>query len=131
MASGLGALKRTMSLTIFVVFAIFLALISGITYIFSLAPVSAFLLGIFGALFVMLFQYLIGPWIVRLSTGLRYLGRGENPWLEQKVQQLAQESGIPMPRLALVPDYTPNAFVFGRTQRDATLAVNQGLLQRL
>jgi len=47
------------------------------------------------------------------------------------VQQLTQQSGIPMPRLALVPDNTPNAFVFGRTQKDATLAVNQGLLQRL
>ncbi len=131
MASGLGALRRTMSLTIVVVFAIFLALISGITYIFSLSPASAFFLGIFGALFIMLFQYLVGPWIVRLSTGLQYLRPGDNPWLEQKVQQLAQQSGIPMPRLALVPDYTPNAFVFGRTQHDATLAVNQGLLQRL
>jgi len=131
MASGLGALKRTMSLTILVVFAIFLALISFITFIFSLNPVSSFLLGVFGALLIMLFQYLIGPVIVRLSTGLQYLKPGDNPWLENKVQQLAQESGIPMPRLALVPDNTPNAFVFGRTQKDATLAVNQGLLQRL
>src|SRR2546422_4146543 len=131
MASGLGALKRTMSLTILVVFAIFLALISFITFIFSLNPVSSFLLGVFGALLIMLFQYLIGPVIVRLSTGLQYLRPGDNPWLENKVQQLAQQSGIPMPRLALVPDNTPNAFVFGRTQKDATLAVNQGLLQRL
>jgi len=131
MASGLGALKRTMSLTILVVFAIFLALISFITFIFSLNPVSSFLLGVFGALLVMLFQYLIGPVIVRLSTGLQYLRPGDNPWLENKVQQLTQQSGIPMPRLALVPDNTPNAFVFGRTQKDATLAVNQGLLQRL
>src|SRR6058998_2486132 len=131
MASGLGALKRTMSLTILVVFAIFLALISFITFIFSLNPVSSFLLGVFGALLIMLFQYLIGPVIVRLSTGLQYLKPGDNPWLENKVQQLTQQSGIPMPRLALVPDNTPNAFVFGRTQKDATLAVNQGLLQRL
>src|SRR5438309_941346 len=43
MASGLGALKRTMSLTILVVFAIFLALISFITFIFSLNPVISFL----------------------------------------------------------------------------------------
>jgi len=131
MASGLGALKRTMSLTILVVFAIFLALISFITFIFSLNPVSSFLLGVFGALLIMLFQYLIGPVIVRLSTGLQYLRPGDNPWLENKVQQLAQQSAIPMPRLALVPDNTPNAFVFGRSQKDATLAVNQGLLQRL
>jgi heat shock protein HtpX len=36
-----------------------------------------------------------------------------------------------MPRLAISPDPTPNAFVFGRTQKSATLAVHQGLLQRL
>src|SRR5436853_4740334 len=36
-----------------------------------------------------------------------------------------------MPRLAISPDPTPNAFVFGWTQKSATLAVHQGLLQRL
>jgi len=36
-----------------------------------------------------------------------------------------------MPRLAISPDPTPNAFVFGRTRNSATLAVHQGLLQRL
>jgi heat shock protein HtpX len=36
-----------------------------------------------------------------------------------------------MPRLAISSDPTPNAFVFGRTQKSATLAVHQGLLQRL
>src|SRR5947207_13905117 len=44
---------------------------------------------------------------------------------------MASTSGIPMPRLAISPDPTPNAFVFGRTQKSATLAVHQGLLQRL
>ena len=120
-----------MSVTILVVFAIFLALITFVTFIFSLSPTTSFFLGVSGALFIMLFQYLIGPWIVRLSTGLQYLRPGDNPWLENKVRQMSQQSGIPMPRLALVPDNTPNAFVFGRTQGDATLAVNQGLLQRL
>jgi heat shock protein HtpX len=36
-----------------------------------------------------------------------------------------------MPRLAIVPNNTPNAFVFGRTAHSATLAVHQGLLQNL
>jgi len=33
--------------------------------------------------------------------------------------------------LAIVPDPTPNAFVFGRTTRGATLAVHEGLLRQL
>ncbi len=36
-----------------------------------------------------------------------------------------------MPKLAIVPDNTPNAFVFGRTAKDATLAVHEGLLMNL
>jgi len=35
-----------------------------------------------------------------------------------------------MPKLAIVPDNTPNAFVFGRTASGATLAVHEGLLAR-
>jgi heat shock protein HtpX len=59
------------------------------------------------------------------------LKAGENPWLESTVSDLAQKSGIPTPKLAIVPNPTPNAFVFGRTSRDATLAIHEGLLKTL
>jgi heat shock protein HtpX len=59
------------------------------------------------------------------------LKEGENPWLESTVKEFAQKSGIPMPKLAVVPNSTPNAFVFGRTSGDATFAVHEGLLQTL
>ena len=38
---------------------------------------------------------------------------------------------MPIPRLAVVPDSTPNAFVFGTSSRSATLAVHEGLLKGL
>jgi len=82
------------------------------------------------AIFV-LFQFLIGPVIVRFSTRLRYLEPGENPWLESTVKDLADKSGIPVPKLAIVPDKTPNAFVFGRSSKGATLALHEGLLNEL
>jgi heat shock protein HtpX len=59
------------------------------------------------------------------------LAAGENPWLETTVKELADKSGVPMPKLATVPDNTPNAFVFGRTASGATLAVHEGLLKNL
>jgi heat shock protein HtpX len=128
--AGLGALKRTMSLTIILVFAIFLGLLTLIS-VFFLDPMTSLVIGLSGAVLIILFQYLIGPVIVRLASRLHYLAPGENRWLESKVGQLASQSGIPMPRLAISPDPTPNAFVFGRTRSGATLAVHQGLLQRL
>jgi heat shock protein HtpX len=51
--------------------------------------------------------------------------------LETTVKTLAEKDGVSMPRLATVPSKTPNAFVFGRTSRSATLAVHEGLLTNL
>src|SRR6266571_4063052 len=129
--AGLGTLKRTMGFTIILVFAIFLGLITLISVFFISDPVTGLAFGLVGAFFIILLQYLIGPVIVRLTSRLHYLAPGENRWLESKVGELASKSGIPMPRLAVSPDPTPNAFVFGRTRKSATLAVHQGLLQRL
>ena len=128
--AGLGALKRTMSFTIILVFAIFLGLIFVVSFFF-LDPSQGLVLAIMGSVFIILFQYAIGPVIVRATSRLHYLEPGENRWLESKVAQLASQSNIPMPRIAISPDPTPNAFVFGRTSKGATLAVHQGLLQRL
>ncbi len=119
-----------MGFTIILVFAIFLGLITLISAFF-LDPITGLVLGLVGAFFIILLQYLIGPMIVRLTSRLHYLAPGENRWLESKVGELASKAGIPMPRLAVSPDPTPNAFVFGRTRKGATLAVHQGLLQRL
>jgi len=71
--------------------------------------------------------------MVRWSTGLRYLTPEEASRLEwaSDAKEMAEKSGIPTPKLAIVPDPTPNAFVFGRTTRGATLAVHEGLLKQL
>ena len=119
-----------MGFTIILVFAIFLGLLFVISAFF-LDPLTGLVLGLVGAFFIILLQYLIGPVIVRATSRLHYLAPGENSWLEAKVSQLASKAGIPKPRLAVSPDPTPNAFVFGRTSKGATLAVHQGLLQRL
>ena len=129
--AGLGALKRTMGFTIILVFAIFLGLLTILSFFLSFGPVGSLILGLVGTLIIMLLQYLIGPAIVSATSHLHYLQPGENLWLESKVSELATRSGIPMPRLAISPDPTPNAFVFGRSQSGATLVVHEGLLRRL
>jgi len=111
-------------LIVSVIFALFLVVVMTIL---QLSLVWAVVLTI---IFVLI-QYWIGPSIVRATTRLHYLREGENPWLESTVKDLAQKSGIPPPRLAVVPNQTPNAFVFGRTTGDATLALHEGLLTQL
>ncbi len=132
----LGQLKLAMSASILLVSLIFVAFLFIILLIVQqfVAPISLdywiLLIVALPTIFI-LFQYLIGPAVVRMSTHLQYLKPGQNPWLESTVKELADKSNIPPPRLAIVPDNTPNAFVFGRTIHSATLAVHEGLLRNL
>ena len=45
------------------------------------------------------------------------------------VQSLSQRMGLPMPRLWLIPDPSPNAFATGRNPQHASVAFTQGILQ--
>jgi heat shock protein HtpX len=131
----LSVLKLSMSLTILlvgVVFAVFLGvLMYVISLLWELPPLTMYGIAVVGAGFFILVEYLIGPSVVSRASKLRYLDSGENPWLEQTVKGLADKSGLPVPMLAIASDETPNAFVFGRTAKGATLAVNEGLLRNL
>ena len=134
---NLAQLKGTMWLTIAITLIIFFGFIAVVSFFISYATgleldPGSILVGALGlALVFMLIQFAISPSIVRWSTRLRYLQPGENPWLETTVTNLAKQAGVKMPRLALVPDRTPNAFVFGNSSNNMTLAVNQGLLDQL
>ncbi|MGD8507123.1 MAG: zinc metalloprotease HtpX [Candidatus Bathyarchaeota archaeon] len=123
----LAQLRLSMGMSMLLVSIIFAAFLVVIMTLLQLHFVWAFVITI---IFILI-QYLIGPAIVRASTNLRYLHPGEHPWLESTVKDIASKSRIPMPKLAVVPDDTPNAFVFGRTTSDATLAVHEGLLTKL
>lgn len=134
---NLAQLKGTMLMTIIITLIIFFGFIAVVSFFFSYATdlqldSGSILVGaLFLALMFMLIQFAISPSIVRWSTRLRYLNGGENPWLETTVSKLASQAGVNMPRLAIVPDRTPNAFVFGNSSNNMTLAVHQGLLDQL
>lgn len=135
--ANLGQLKGTMYSTVIITLIIFVAFISVVSVFISSAVGADFSpIGIlFGALVLafifMLIQFAVSPYIVAATSRLKYLKPGENAWLDQTVGKLAQEAGVKQPRLAIVPDQTPNAFVFGNSSSKMTLAVNQGLLTQL
>ncbi len=51
--------------------------------------------------------------------------------LHQMVAQLAQRAGLPMPRVYVIPDPSPNAFATGRNPSHAAVAATEGILQVL
>jgi len=132
----LSQLKLAMGTSIFIAAFIFGAFLLALIYllqfyVFQFNVVTGLLLALGGTAIFILFEYLIGPAIVAASTKLRFLKPGENPWLENTVKDLAGKSGIPMPKLAIVPNKTPNAFTYGRSSSNAVLAVHEGLLTSL
>jgi heat shock protein HtpX len=46
-------------------------------------------------------------------------------------QKLTQKAGLPMPKVYLIPDPTPNAFATGRDHNHAAVAVTMGLYEML
>jgi len=53
------------------------------------------------------------------------------PRLYSIVGRLAQSAGLPMPRVYLMPNSSPNAFATGRNPQNAVVAVTQGILDIL
>src|SRR5713101_6915043 len=53
------------------------------------------------------------------------------PGLYQMVRRLTTKAGIPMPRVYLIPNDTPNAFATGRNPQHAAVAVTEGIMRML
>jgi heat shock protein HtpX len=132
----LSQLKFAMGTSIFVASFIFGIFLIGVIfliqyYVTGFNPITGLLFALGGTALFILFEYAIGPVIVSATTHLHFIKPGENPWLEKTVRDLASKSGLPMPKLAIVPNSTPNAFTYGRTSNSAVLAVHEGLLRQL
>jgi heat shock protein HtpX len=129
--ASLSQLKFAMATSIFLSAFIFALFVFVIVYFLELDVFTGLLVAFGGSALFILFQYAVGPAIVAATTRLHYLQPGENPWLENIVKEISDKTGIPIPKLATVPDQTPNAFTFGRSTSNATLAVHEGLLRQL
>ena len=51
--------------------------------------------------------------------------------LYQMTQRLAQKAGLPMPKVYVIPDPSPNAFATGRNPQHAAVAATEGIMQAL
>ena len=80
------------------------------------------------------YSWRYGPRQVLWSTGARELVEPATPeerQLVNVVEEMAIASGLPRPRVWIVPDDDPNAFATGRDAATASLAVTEGLLRTL
>jgi len=76
-------------------------------------------------------QYYFGAALALRTMGADVVDRAEYPDLHDRVTYLAQQAGVPKPRVAVAENETPNAFAAGRGQGDAVVCVTTGLLDEL
>ena len=79
------------------------------------------------------FSYFFSEKLALMSYSAQPVTPQENPDVYARVfpmvQSLTQRMGLPMPRLWLIPDPSPNAFATGRNPHHASVAFTEGILQ--
>jgi len=126
------AKNRRKSFFLLILFSIFTVLIC---YFIGAAWFGSGLGGlVFGfviSLTMSLVSFYTGDKVVLSSVGAREISRDEYPVLYNVTEELCIAAGIPMPKIYVVPDPSPNAFATGRNLENAKIAVNEGLLKIL
>ncbi len=92
---------------------------SGMIYAFILAAAMNF------------FAYWFSDKLVLRVYGAKEVTQGEAPELYQIVGELVNKASIPMPKVYIMENDTPNAFATGRNPEHAAVAVTTGILRIL
>ncbi len=111
-------------------------LLAGLTALFMLAGLmiggeSGMVIALGVALAMNLFAYWNSDKVVLRMYAAREVDRRSAPQLHGIVAQLANNAGLPMPRVYIIDNPQPNAFATGRNPQNAAVAATTGLLQRL
>jgi heat shock protein HtpX len=111
--------------------ALLLGLLSGL-----LLAIGQFLGGANGLLIAFIFaavmnfgSYWFSDKIILRMYNAQEVGPGHR--LYTIVERLARQAGLPMPRVYIIPDPSPNAFATGRNPEHAAVAATEGILQIL
>jgi len=75
------------------------------------------------------FSYWFSDKIVLRMYNAREVTAQENPRLYEIVSRIAQRANLPMPKVYIIPEESPNAFATGRNPEHAVVAATEGLLR--
>ena len=73
------------------------------------------------------FSYWFSDKIVLRMYGAQEITQSDDPELFSIVRELTVRDGLPMPRVYIIPEETPNAFATGRNPEHAAVAVTHGI----
>jgi heat shock protein HtpX len=118
-------LKPRMFLLIALLFGILYGVFTGIGILTGYGSAVLYIIIAFVFLGI---QYLVSPFIVSRTMRVKWVSEKEAPELHRMVAELAEKAHVPKPKVGISQLAIPNAFAFGRTQRDGRVCVTQGLL---
>lgn len=120
--------KSWLIMVLFVVFAVTIAYVigraTGYGASYSLLVFPLALLSSAGS-------YFFSDKIVLSTSGAKQIQKSDAPELFRIVENLSIASGLPMPKVYIIQDPSPNAFATGRNPKNASIAATTGLLERL
>jgi heat shock protein HtpX len=76
-------------------------------------------------------SYYGGDQLVLASSHAQEVTPQQAPQLFNVVNEMALAAGIPMPKVYIIDDPSPNAFATGRDPKHSSIAVTSGLLQKM
>lgn len=95
----------------------------------ALGGAQGLVLGFGFAVVTNVISYWFSDKIALARTGAEEVGPGHR--LYRIVAELTQRANLPMPRVYVIPDPSPNAFATGRSPHHAAVAATEGILQIL
>jgi heat shock protein HtpX len=104
--------------------------IGGLSYSSSGAVLGTIVLGVLG-IGAALFSYYLGSATVLSAAGAQEADPGQYQQLYNIVQTLAIGDGVPVPKVYIIEDPSPNAFATGRDPQHAAVTVTTGLLEMM
>jgi heat shock protein HtpX len=113
---------------------LFILIITTVVYVFSKA--LGYGLGLAGIALILAGITSIGSYyysdkIVLATSGAKPIQKADNPELFRIVENLCIGDGLPMPKIYIINDPSPNAFATGRDPQRAIVCVTTGILPLL
>ena len=110
--------------------AMFVVLVGGLAWLFGqmYGTPSIFPYVLIGSLVYVFITFRAGSSMALAVNGAREISKKDNPRLWRIVENLAITSGLPMPKVYIMDDPSPNAFATGRDPKHAAVCATTGLL---
>jgi heat shock protein HtpX len=132
--SEIAANRRNSLFLMFAVIVLFGVLGTAIGYALTgelAGGLIALVIAVVIALLLSIGSYFGGDKLVLTASSAKEVDQESAPQLFNVVTELTLAAGLPMPKIYIIDDPSPNAFATGRDPNHASVAITTGLLQKV